>query len=433
MPGYDYDVATAEVVLERMRVEDGRIVLPDGMSYAVLVLRPLPAISLPVLRKVEQLVEAGATVIGPKPERASGLGNQPQNDQEVRRIADRLWGPEGAGRNIGRGRVIAGRTAREVFQADGLPPDFDYRALTPFVAQPPPAVPPKSTQPRAAVLQVFDYVHRRDGQADIYFVRNCADRIVTVDAAFRVAGRRPELWDPVTGAIRKLPEYRVGTGPFFGEKTPSADKPRTENMDLSPSAKRTIVPLRFEPLGSWFVVFRNGNDATSGRQKNFPDYQQLQRIDGPWEVSFDPRWGGPEKATFAKLVDWTTRPEEGIKYYSGTAVYRRTFTLPADVAARKSLSLSLGTVHELARVRLNGRDLGVVWCPPWRVDISAAGRPGENRLEIEVVNLWPNRLIGDARLPPEQRRTRTNIRAFKADSPLMPSGLLGPVTIVGGE
>jgi hypothetical protein len=399
-PGYDYDVATEEVVLSRMNVQDGRIVLPDGMSYRVLVLPPLRAISLPVLRRVKELTEAGATVIGPKPERASGLGGQPQDDEEVRRLADTLWGDDGKGRHVGKGRVIVGRTARQVLQDDGVAPDFEYsRGLSQF-----------SRSENGTVPLALDYIHRRDGDADIYFVRNCRSQVQTADVTFRVAGRQPALWDAVTGTIRPLPEYRAEQG-------------------------RTVVPLRFEPYGSWFVVFRNQPEKAmvDKPRKNFADSQPVQRISGPWSVSFDPKWGGPENVVFDSLVDWTSRPEEGIRHYSGAATYRTAFELMPYAGDLKPLYLNLGTVKELARVRLNGRELGVVWCPPWRIEITDAIRPGTNHLEIEVVNFWPNRLIGDAKLSPERRRTSTNIRRLTGDTPLMPSGLLGPVEITSTD
>jgi hypothetical protein len=154
----------------------------------------------------------------------------------------------------------------------------------------------------------------------------------------------------------------------------------------------------------------------------------MGELSGSWTVSFDPRWGGPRSVTFDKLESWTTRAEPGIKYYSGTAVYQKTFTLANP--ARQKIFLDLGNVRELAEVKVNGRSAGIVWTPPFRVDITGAVKPGENSLEVEVVNFWPNRIIGDQFLPSGERFTRTNIRQFNKMTPLMPSGLLGPVRLL---
>ena len=170
-------------------------------------------------------------------------------------------------------------------------------------------------------------------------------------------------------------------------------------------------------------------DLSPFSRVNFPKATSVAVLQGSWEVSFDPKWGGPEKVTFDALQDWTGRKEEGIKYYAGSANYRKSFDRPAGLPADSKIYLDLGAVHEIARVKLNGKDLGVVWCAPWRIDISTAVKPGKNELEIEVANLWPNRLIGDAALPPEKRFTKTNVRPYRKDSPLLESGLLGPVTL----
>jgi hypothetical protein len=167
-------------------------------------------------------------------------------------------------------------------------------------------------------------------------------------------------------------------------------------------------------------------------------FKPLQEISGPWTVHFDPKWGGPESAQFDSLVDWTTRPEPGIKFYSGTATYKKTFELPprtpeAPAMRDQTLYLDLGDVRELAEVKVNGKSCGIVWTPPFRADITGAVKPGENKLEIEVVNFWPNRIIGDANLPPDQHLTKTNIRNLKANTALMESGLLGPVRILSQQ
>jgi hypothetical protein len=195
---------------------------------------------------------------------------------------------------------------------------------------------------------------------------------------------------------------------------------------------RTVVPLEFAPCGSTFVIFRKPIDANAAgpATTNYPRAERQLTLSGAWEVSFDPKWGGPEKVTFDQLVDWTTRSEPGIRFYSGTAVYRKEFNLPALPAKSTRLLLDLGAVHEVSSVRLNGRDLGVIWTKPARVDITEAVKTAGNVLEVTVVNLWPNRLIGDETLPKELRVTETNMRKFGPTSPLLPSGLLGPVTVL---
>jgi hypothetical protein len=406
--GSDYDVLNPEVLLQRAAAKDSRLVLPDGMSYRYLVLpqRSPLAISPPVLRKIQQLAAGGVTVVGSRPEQAPGLTDYPQCDDEVRKLAEGLWGPEAspAGeRKVGSGRVIWGRTLDEIARADGLAPDVEFRGSAP--------------QAR------FDWIHRRDGDTEIYFLSNQTAAAAAAEVVFRTRGKQPELWDAVTADIRQLPQWREENG-------------------------RTVVPLVFAPRGSWFVVFRSEvKPGGSNSAKNFPEWKSVADIAGSWDVSFNPAWGGPERVTFERLQDWTGRPEPSIRYYSGTAVYRKQFSVPDGLLGRR-LFLDLGAVKNVAHVKLNGRELGVAWTAPWRVDISEAIRQGTNDLEIEVANLWPNRLIGDATLPQEKRLTVTNVRTYdtmasgtygckicaarkKSGQPaqLLPSGLLGPVTV----
>jgi hypothetical protein len=273
------------------------------------------------------------------------------------------------------------------------------------------------------------YTHRTMDYGDIYFVANRTDKQVKANGVFRIAGRQPELWDPITGTVNVLPEY-------------TADD------------RQTTVPLQFEPFRSYFVVFRNQkvsanetNLQPAGKDKNFPEQNTVMTLNQPWQVSFDPQWGGPESVTFEQLTDWTSHADSGIRYYSGTAVYKQTFDLP-EAGKKKTLWLDLGKVKNVARVRLNGKNLGVVWTTPWKVDISKAVKSKNNKLEIEVINLWTNRLIGDEQLPddgirggkwpewlingtkrPSNRYTFTTHKHYKKDSPLLESGLLGPVTL----
>ena len=381
LPGYDFDVVTEEVILTRMSVKDGRIVLPDGMSYRVLVLPDRPAISLPVLRKLKELASAGATIVGSRPVRATGLGEHQKADEEVAQLAAELW----AGGDTIKGRVIAGKTAREVLAADGLKPDFEFAG--------------------GDEKTIIDYIHRRDGEADIYYVSSRSGRAEDVRCTFRVAGKQPELWDPMTGQIRDAAAW-------------------------SPADRRTTVPLEFAPYGSMFIVFRKPAGVAPGGTRNSPIFTPVHEIAGPWRVGFDAKWGGPQSVEFAELISWTRRPEPGIRFYSGAATYRKSFDLPEALRRPGELIfLDLGEVKNLAEVRLNGKALGIVWAPPFRVEVTQAVQATGNQLEIDIVNFWPNRVIGDQSLPPEKRRTRTNVRKLTPQTPLAESGLLGPVTV----
>lgn len=390
-PGYDYDVTNAEVVISRMRAEEGRIVLPDGMSWRLLLLPDRDAIALDVLEKIAELVRAGATVVGPRPVRANGLRDHPRCDARVRAIAEEIWGPCDGARvkenAAGKGKVVWGRSLREILLAAGVPPDFEY--------------------PRGDGGRHLDFIHRRDGETEIYFVANRTERPEDAVCTFRVRGKSPELWDPATGSIRPAPSWDAFEG-------------------------RTRVRIRLAPYGSIFVVFRAAaRQAPPGIARACAEDAPAAEIPGPWEVRFQAGRGAPPSATFDALHSWTEDADPGIRYFSGTARYAKRIDIPPFLlAAKRRLHLDLGTVKNIAEVWLNGEPLGVIWLPPFRVEISRAARPGENLLEVEVTNLWPNRLIGDAGLPEDERIARTNVVAFTKDSPLLPSGLLGPARIL---
>lgn len=374
-PGYDYDVVTADVLLNRMRVINGRLMLPEGVSYRVLALPERTVISLPVLRKLKEFVDAGLTVIGTRPNTASGLSGFPKSDTEVKRLADVLWAS---------GRVIAGATARDALNRLNVKPDFE------------------SEDPDNAEV---NFIHRRDGNTDIYFIANRSTNAAALNCTFRIADKVPELWDAVSGEHHFAKAYAQVDG-------------------------MTKLPLKLNPCGSQFVVFREpakAHPATAGQ--NDVDYVPIKELSGPWAVAFDPKLGGPASVEFDSLVSWPDRPEPGIKYYSGTAIYRKDFEIPS-VPEKGPFKIDLGNVRELAEVKVNGRSCGIVWTPPFQVDITRALKPGINQLEVDVVNFWPNRIIGDQFLPEAERFTRTNIRQFTRRSPLMPSGLMGPVRLL---
>jgi len=447
--GYDYDVTNAEVILTRMSVENGRIVLPDGMSYELLVLPDREDMNLEVLQKLQKLVKAGATVVGRKPLRSSGLTDYPQQDEKVRRLADRLWGPcDGEKikqRSYGKGKIIWGRTLREILWGRSIGPDFSYTSRN------------EGTD--------LDYIHRRTETADIFFVSNKNMRWEEVDCVFRVTGKAPELCMPDTGEMREQLVYMSVEG-------------------------GTKVPLRLSPAGSVFVVFREKAEedrivsvsrddtrvfpVTAGIAEEIPPIEVLpgdhnkvellawrdgkyvlqmgrggkiqvevkhvpavREITGPWEVRFPEGWGAPASKVFPKLISWTDHPDHGIRYFSGIATYCKEFDLPSDlIGTGKQLVLDLGRVKFVADAYLNGEHLGILWKPPFRLDITNAARSGRNGLVVEVANVWSNRLTGDAHLPKNKRYCRTNMkksltwRSPWKDTPLQESGLLGPVRLL---
>jgi len=393
LPGFDYDVLSEELLLSSLTVKNGRVALPSGMKYRVLVLPDHRVLSLGALKKVGELVRDGATVLGPKPLRAVSLEGGAEGRETFQKLADGLWGrgnpDKGAKgtRKVGLGRVAWGMPARELLAAHGVMPDV---AMT---------LEDGNTTPG------MDWIHYRIGDAEVYFLAELSGRAESLDATFRVDGRIPELWDAVDGSTGEATTFEFVEG-------------------------CTKVPLRFDPYDSVFVVFRKAASSGQNGGPNFPTWHQRQRISGPWDVTFDAKWGGPERPVrFDILTSWSDHSDPGIKYYSGAAVYRTTFKLDRD-PADKPLAIELGQVKDIgiAKVTVNGTCLGVVWRPPFRVDVTKAVKPGENELEVTVVNSWRNRLIGDRALPEDKRLTRTNI-AVTNNWKLEPSGLLGPVVL----
>ncbi|GAA4103562.1 glycosyl hydrolase [Mucilaginibacter panaciglaebae] len=381
--GYDHDNCNLDVLLHRVSVKNGRLVLPDGMSYKMLVLPNQPKITYAALQKIAGLVNGGAIVVGPEPAGLAGLVLNAGDNEKAKKIIADLWSP------TARYHVISSKNPAQVLKDIKLPPDFEYAGLSDSGD--------------------IDWIHRRVAGTDIYFVASRWDAKEKLNCTFRVSGKQPELWDAVTGEIRLAKAFTQSNG-------------------------RTTVPLEFDPRGSVFVVFRKpiAPTAKGTAKTNYPTYITKSAINGSWVLRFDPKWGGPAKLAIDSLKDWTKFDDYNIRHYSGTAVYRKTFEV-AKANAGKKLVLDLGEVHEEAVVKVNGVNLGVVWTKPARVDISKAVHAGQNKLEVTVVNLWPNRLIGDEPLPQEKRFTRTNIHKFSKDTPLLPSGLIGPVTLKEAE
>jgi len=395
LPGFDYDVLCEELLLSSMKVKKGHVTLPSGMEYRVLVLPDHKVLSLGVLKKVDKLVRAGATVLGPKPLKAVSLEGGAKGKKLFQKLADGLWGQPASDkgiRKVDKGRIAWGMKARELLDADGIAPDVAFEGEASGI----------------------DWIHYRIGERDVYFVAELDGKARSVNAIFRWEGRIPELWNAVDGSIREAATFKFVNG-------------------------RTQVPLEFDSYGSTFVVFRKKSRSDRNDGPNFPTWQEKQLISGPWDVTFDAKWGGPKQPVrFDSLTSWTDHSDTGIKYCSGKAVYRTTFNIGNDLAG-KPLAIELGQVLDvgIARVKLNGTDLGVVWRPPFRIDVTRAVKSGENKLEIMVVNSWRNRLIGDEKLSEDKRFTRTNIKVLERTRSkrqpkweLEESGLLGPVKIM---
>jgi len=366
LPGYDYDVTNEEVLL-KLKVVNGKIVVPGGISYRLLVLPDHKVLSLAVLEKVQKLLEQGATVLGPKPERLVSLVGGEPAQQKFHKLADSIWGSNPAiqgQKKIGRGCLVWGQTSREFLQKETVALDFEVVDVE-----------------NQSIEKQWDYqyIHYTIDDADVYFVCNQTDQAVSIDCAFRVSGKQPELWDPVTGQITEADAFRQVDG-------------------------RTIIPLKFDPYGSCFVFFKKPIPVTKQgiESSNYPTLNVVKEVKGPWQVGFDPAWGGPASIEFKKLTDWTQHANEGIKYYSGKATYINTFKFNPVRGKRYWLQLNKVTDVGIASVRLNGKDIGITWTRPFRLEITNTIKGGQNKLQITVVNSWQNRLIGDRGKPQEK-------------------------------
>ncbi len=422
--GYGFDGCSPLMLMERAEVINGKVVFPGASSYEIMVLPSFKTMTPELLEKIASMVEKGARIIGTPPIKSPSLTGYPDCDNQVKALAEKLWGtlqtPDQISERIyGEGSIYWGGKLSIDYSDTSLYPDY------------------KSTREILGRMNIQeDFVsegnkirfgHRRTEAKEIYFVANRTGEYQKTKCVFRAIGE-PELWEGVTGGSRKLQQYVTKDG-------------------------ITTIELEFEPYESYFIIFQQ-RKASGSPDKNghpdFPEYKEIKTIEGPWELAFDPKWGGPEKIVFDSLLDWTEREERGIKYYSGIATYTKEFDA-SDINRKESkLFLDLGVVNDMARVKLNGKDLGVVWCASWRIDISDAIVEGQNKIEIEVANRWINRLLGDRQEPDADARTvkfkdglmggkeyttgrytfttKAAMRSFNFTEPL-PSGLLGPVTI----
>ncbi len=379
--GYGFDYINADALVHELSVVDGRIVTKAGMQYRVLGLDPYSRhMSLPVLRAIHKLVEEGAVVAGGKPIDDPSLAD---DQAEFEKLSSQLFG-DGAGvHKVGKGTVYAGQNMSEVFSTLNVKPDFEYS--------------------KKASDSDVQFLHRKLADGDIYFVNNRSDHEEVIDATFRVAGREPELWRAETGT-KEPASFKVADG-------------------------RTMVPLHLEPWGSVFVVFRRTTSKTS---HTIPEVTttKVATINGPWNIVFQSGRGAPNSITMNELLDWSHSDDPGVRYFSGVGTYAKTVEASPNWFRKGArLWLDLGDVKNLAEVTINGKDLGQTWHAPYRVDATSALKPGANEIRMKVVNAWVNRMIGDEQLG-ATKITFAAVKPYKANSPLLPSGLLGPVTVV---
>lgn len=382
--GYSFDYINGDVIKDRLVVKDGRLTLPNGISYSILILPQQKTIRPELLSKIKELVQNGAVVLGPKPERSPSLQGYPQADKQVKALADELWGNiDGTTNKVnhyGKGLVISGMDMQQAFDLIKVIPDFKTAKTDPVL-----------------------FIHRELKDGEIYFISNQKNETVNITPQFRLAGKKPELWDAVTGSVRELPSFRQ-------------------------TASTTTIPIRLAPNESGFIVFRKDGTIGDSTKSNYPAAEKSLVITTPWSVTFNNKMGGPEKpVTFNTLTDWSLNSNDSIKYYSGAAYYHNTFNIK-KIEKGANYVIDLGLAHDIAKITVNGIEVGGAWTPPYRLDITKALKQGDNKLEIKVVNTWTNRLLRDASLPAGQRITNA---LFGPDSRggLESSGLLGPVKI----
>lgn len=437
-PGYEFDTINRDALMRLASVRDGQIHLSTGARYHVLVLPDSSLLSPQMALRLRELVHAGATVVGPRPDRSPGLTDYPAADATVRRVADELWGDldgvHRTERRVGTGRVVWGQPLERVLKTLAVPADVE------------PSV-------QDGTLQ---WTHRTGEGWDLYFLSNQSAAARRVEVTFRVAGRVPELWHPDTGATEALALWgeRSGrttvtldmdpNGSVFVLFARPADAQRV--VGVYPQAPRSDVDaVRLRQIaghtraivsapGTWLI------ETAAGERRSLQvgTLPAPQRLGGPWSLTFAERLPAPLRLSLAKLISWSSLTDPRARYFSGTADYTLEFDLPAArLAPDRALRLDLGEVCDMAEVELNRVNLGVLWKPPFIVDVTQAARRGRNTLRVRVTNTWRNRIIGDHGKPPGERTTFVE-PMLRLDKPWLPggpgttlsqAGLLGPVKL----
>jgi len=368
IPGYEFDFVNSTALMEAITVKDGKMLTPGGGSYSLLVLdQSAENMTLPVLHKIKELADNGVTISGIKPLRTPSLSDDASAFQP---LVEEIWSLPN----------VSGEPAEDILKSAGIEPDVVISGN------------------RAEIL----YVHRTAPGIEIYWLDNRSAEFNQADISFRVDGKVPLIWHPETG--------------------------ETKQVSWESQNKRTTIPLSYEPWEAYFIVFADKTHRTD-LEIPAPRVETIGELTGPWKVNFQQERGAPESAEFTSLKSWTKHEEAGIKYFSGTATYKNTFHLDQETLDNELL-MDLGEVKNLAEVIVNGQNLGILWKTPFKLDISGAVKEGENSLEIRVTNVWVNRLVGDSQPGAKEKITFTTLPFYQPNSPLLPSGLLGPVKLL---
>ena len=377
--GYSYDFVNADALENVIDFHNGKITTPAGTEYSVLVLdKNASRMTLKTLRKIEELVRKGMTVVGDKPVMTPSLMDDPTAFQT---LADALWNNAAQGNKVGNGTVYSGRSIANVLNAIGEKPDCMFQGATADAE--------------------MHFVHRQVDGTHIYWIDSRNYDSQDVKVSFKVKGMKPELWDAVTGDIREVSYTTEGDN--------------------------TIVPIHFNEFDAYFIVFREKTDVPSMVVPEKTN-SQLADLSNGWTVTFD-NFGCHQTIDFPTLSAWNTHSDAGVKYYSGSAFYKKSFSISKEDMLGGQIWLDLGNVKNIAEVTLNGQPVGEIWRAPFRIELSRYLKPGDNQLEVKVTNLWVNRIIGDLQPDAEKYTFTSNMPFYNAKSPLKESGMMGPVTL----
>jgi len=381
--GYNFDYINADVILNRLDVKNGQFILPDGMTYKILVLPPQTTMRPILLKKIKQLIAAGGIVVGMAPEKSPSLENYPLCDKEIETLSKEIWqncdGKTIKKVSFGKGIVYSGMSLDSIFDDLKIVSDLSNSSA-----------------------KKINWIHRSAPGAEIYYLSNQSDEYLQCSPSFRIINKQPELWDPVSQEMKELPDFSI-------------------------SDNQTVVPLEFAPRQSYFILFRKNVLNHNENVNNFKRKETIGQFNDSWNVTFVDLFGNRKAIVFDSLLDWTQHTDKQIRYFSGTAIYSKKIILP-ETLPKGNIYLSLGGVNNIAMVKVNNKDVGALWAEPYRIEISGFLIQGENQIEIELTNTWNNRLVAEAALDQEQRQVYATAYP-SVSSPLLPSGLLGPVLL----